>query len=128
MKNSSLRLALAAAGMAAAFCFSAIAAKAQEVSAPVVVRTPSQGTSSKVKAKGEWIKGEVIHADANSIVFREQANGMTVHTFTFDPSIKDRMQAIVDKGGYQYGDRVKILHQHGQTVALRVSGRPSKPS
>jgi len=50
-----------------------------------------------------------------------------IHTFTFSPDLKDKMQAIVDKGGYQYGDRVKILHQAGQSVALKISGKPSKP-
>jgi len=127
MKNSSHHLTLVSAAFAAALIFSPIATEAQNVTAPVVVKTPSQN-SPKVKLKGEWIKGEVVHADANSIVFREQANGMAVHTFTFDPSIQDRMRAIADSGGYQYGDRIKILHQHGQTVALKVSGRPSKPS
>ena len=127
MKNSSHYLTLVSAAFAAALIFSPITAKAQNVTAPVVVKNPSTN-SPKVKAKGEWIKGEVIHADATSIVFREQENGMSVHTFTFDPSIQDRMRAIADSGGYQYGDRIKILHQHGQTVALKISGRPSKPS
>ena len=76
---------------------------------------------------GEWLKAEVIHADAQAIIVREEANGMMIHTFTFSPDLKDKMQAIVDKGGYQYGDRVKILHQAGQSVALKISGKPSKP-
>jgi hypothetical protein len=36
------------------------------------------------------------------------------------------MQRIVDQGGYQYGDRIKILYLQGQTVAIRVRGKPSK--
>jgi hypothetical protein len=37
------------------------------------------------------------------------------------------MQALLDKGGYQYGDKVNILYQSGGTVALRIHGKPSKP-
>jgi hypothetical protein len=37
------------------------------------------------------------------------------------------MQALLDKGGYEYGDQVKILIQPGQTVALEIHGKPSKP-
>ena len=37
------------------------------------------------------------------------------------------MQAVLDKGGFQYGDKVNILFQPGQTVALRIHGKPSKP-
>ena len=36
------------------------------------------------------------------------------------------MQKLMDQGGYQYGDKVRILYQQGQTVALRVRGKPSK--
>jgi hypothetical protein len=37
------------------------------------------------------------------------------------------MQAMLDKGGFQYGDKVSILYMPGQTVALRIVGKPSKP-
>jgi hypothetical protein len=36
------------------------------------------------------------------------------------------MQKIADRGGYQYGDKVSILHDPGKTVALKVHGKPSK--
>ena len=38
------------------------------------------------------------------------------------------MQQIVDSGGYQYGDKVKIQYVRGQTVALKIRGKPSNPS
>jgi hypothetical protein len=37
------------------------------------------------------------------------------------------MQKIIDNGGYQYGDKVRIRHDQGQTVALDLKGRPSRP-
>ncbi len=97
------------------------------VAAPIVVRT-----ISKIKPKGTpagmtWMKAEVIVANTNTIVVREQGNEMTIHTFNFSPELRDKMQAILDKGGYQYGDKVNILYPLGQTVAVRIHGKPSKP-
>jgi hypothetical protein len=77
--------------------------------------------------KRVWLKAEVIHADANSMIVRERANERMLHTFTYSPGIQDAMQKIMDAGGYQSGDKVKILYLQGQTVALKVHGKFSKP-
>jgi hypothetical protein len=37
------------------------------------------------------------------------------------------MQQIVDKGGYQYGDKVTVLYDPTSQKALSVKGKPSKP-
>jgi hypothetical protein len=111
----SLALALAVATLVIA-----IPARAQlTTSAPIVVR--------QTTPKGVWLKAEVIHADARSIMVREQGNSRAIHTFTYSPDIQDAMQRLSDQGGYQYGDKVKVLYKPGQTVALKVSGKPSKP-
>ena len=97
------------------------------VAAPIVTKVIST-IAPKGTPKGmSWLKAEVIFASANSIVVREQANGMAIHSFSFAPELKDKMQAVLDKGGYQYGDKVNILYQTGQTVAVRIHGKPSKP-
>lgn len=101
-------------------------AHAQVQSAPLAVKKTGSKNASAA-AKESWLKAEVIHADANSIIVREQANGMMVHTFTYTAELKPQMQKLMDQGGYQYGDKVQILYQNGQTVALRVRGKPSKP-
>jgi hypothetical protein len=95
------------------------------LSAPIVVRSSTPTAPAPVK--GNWLRAEVIHADSNSMVVREQGNGLMIHTFTYTPDLHAKMQKLLDQGGYQYGDKVQILYQHGQTVALRVRGRPSKP-
>jgi hypothetical protein len=95
---------------------------------PIVSEVASTVVSKpKPKPNGEWLKAEVIHADSNSILVREQANGMMIHSFTFAAPLKDKMTAIVSKGGYQYGDKVKIRYMPGQTEALEIKGKPSKP-
>jgi hypothetical protein len=116
---------------AAALAISASSARAQApvavaAAAPIVSEVISS-VSAKPKPQGNWLKAEVIHADSNSILVREQANGMMIHSFTFAPPLKDKMTAIANKGGYQYGDKVKILVKPGQTEALAIKGKPSKP-
>lgn len=101
-------------------------AAAAAVAAPVVVRVINAITPEGKPAGSNWMKAEVIHADSTTIVVREQKNERMIHTFNFSADLKDKMQAILDRGGFQYGDRVSVLFMPGQTVALRIHGRPSK--
>ncbi len=117
----------AATGLALASMLVLAPAGAQvNPSSSIVVKSPGPKASS-ANAKGNWLKAEVIHADSNSIIVREQDNGMMIHTFTYTPDLQPQMQKLMDQGGYQYGDKVRILYQHGQTVALKVRGKPSRP-
>lgn len=121
-------LAVLAAGLA---CSAGTARAQLDPIAPIVVRALGGGsttTSSSNPASGnqQWMRAEVIHADARSIIVREQGNERMIHTFTYADNLQGRMQQIQDAGGYQYGDKVKILYQKGQTVALKIHGRPSK--
>ena len=129
MKN--YRIFAASCVLAAGLVISAGAAQAQVVetmvAAPIVTKVIKTITPKGAPAGTSWLKAEVIFASANSIVVREQANGLVIHSFSFAPELKDKMQAVLDKGGYQYGDKVDILYQPGQTVALRIHGKPSKP-
>jgi hypothetical protein len=117
---------------AALLAISAAPARAQgpiaiaEAAAPIISNVIST-VATKPKKSGDWIKAEVIHADSNSILVREQDNGMMIHTFTYAPPLKDKMSTIADKGGYQYGDKVKIRVKPGETEALEIKGKPSKP-
>ena len=49
-----------------------------------------------------------------------------LHTFTYSPALRDKMQKVFDSGGYQYGDLVVIYYKSGTTVALNIKGKPSK--
>jgi hypothetical protein len=96
----------------------------------VPVHTQTTASSSMVvkqtTPKPVWVKAEVIHADANSMIVRERASERAIHTFTYDAKIKAKMKSIAAKGGFQSGDKVQILCIPGQTVALKVKGKPSK--
>jgi hypothetical protein len=130
MKN--YRIFAVSCVLAAGLAISGGAAQAQVaetvVAAPIITKVISVVTTKGAPAGTSWLKAEVIFASANSIVVREQANELVIHSFSFAPELKDKMQAVLDKGGYQYGDKVNILYQPGQTVALRIHGKPSKPN
>jgi len=99
---------------------------AAAAAAPIVSEVVST-VVVKPKPKGEWLKAQVIHADSNSILVHEEGNERMIHTFTFAAPLKDKMATIANKGGYQYGDKVKIRYMTGETEALDVKGKPSKP-
>ena len=105
-----------AGGMAAA----ALPVCAQVSEAPpirVKVKTP----------KAQNFKGEVLHADAVSILVRDRKDSRFIRSFTYSAKVKEQMDKILARGGYQYGDKVEIRYQVGQDVALAIKGRPSKP-
>ncbi len=101
-------------------------AAAATVVAPIVTKIVNKIMPQGKPEGSNWLKAEVVHADSQTIIVRERQNGMMIHTFNFSPEMKDKMQAILDNGGFQYGDRVSILFMPGQTVALRIHGKPSK--
>ncbi|MGB8802496.1 MAG: hypothetical protein WCC97_17595 [Candidatus Acidiferrales bacterium] len=122
----------------ALFCAVALLAGAAPSALAQVVTEPERtpistdsGTPVVVKqkpAKAVWLKAEVIHADRNILIVREVGNEMAIHTFTFSDSAKGKMEEVEDAGGYQSGDLVKVLWIPGSGEALRIKGRPSKPS
>lgn len=106
----------------------AAAAAVAKVAAPVITKVYNVVTRRQPTPEGsEWLKAEVIHADAVTLIVREQDNGYAVHTFNFSSDLQPKMQAMLDKGSFQYGDKVSILFMPGKTVALRIHGKASKP-
>ncbi|MFZ0036345.1 MAG: hypothetical protein WAK91_02915 [Candidatus Acidiferrales bacterium] len=114
MRFAALGLALTALAAAAP------SARAQMDSSPAVVVKHG-------KVKQLWLKAEVIHADRNTLVVREAGNEMAVHTFTYGPKAAGQMHKVLDAGGYQRGDAIKVRFLPGQTVALAIKGKPSRP-
>ena len=118
-----------APALLAALASVAVPAHAQtpvEIVAPIIARTLIP--PHKASTPGTWLKAEVIHQDSNSIIVSEEGNERVIHTFTYADNLKDKMQNMIDRGGYQWGDKIKILYTPGQTVALKIKGKPSKSS
>lgn len=80
-----------------------------------------------LKTKLATFKGEVMNATPAAITVRSQENQRVIRTFTYSPGVRGKMQQLLDRGGYQYGDKVEIRYEPGSDVALRIKGKPSKP-
>ena len=102
-----------------ALCSQAGAQTSADTSAPIIVQ--------EKPLKAVWMKAEVVHADLHTIIVRERDNSLMIHTFTYSEKAQDKMNFIVENGGYQVGDQVSIRWIPGGSEALDIKGRPSKP-
>jgi hypothetical protein len=115
--------------LAAAFIsFAAAAANAQvpapvvEAAVPIIVETikPHKGPQPPK------FEGTVINATVAQITVRAKGNDMAIQTFPLAPEASAKMLQIIDKGGYQYGDKVTVFFDPDSKKALKVKGKPSK--
>jgi len=101
---------------------------------PVAIDTAAPIVVNAVKPKPKPLpagilryEGFVMHANTAQITVRAKGSDMALQTFTLSPDASARMQQIVDRGGYQYGDRVTIIYNTANQMALKIKGRPSRP-
>ena len=129
LQSAVLRLAFVA-GCATVFCSVASA----QVPAPVVgeaIDTAFPIIIAAVKPKKDphpHFEGTVMSANIVQITVRGKENEMAVQTFPLNEQVAAKMQQIVDKGGYQYGDKVTVYYDPDTKKAVRIKGKPSKPS
>lgn len=90
-----------------------------QVSPVVMAREGSQ--------KPVWLKVEVVRFDRNSLTVRIPGQEARILSFTYAASAQAQVQKVLNKGGYQYGDAIKIRYIPGTSVALRIHGKASKP-
>ena len=65
----------------------------------------------------------VMHMMYQSLQVRSLADARELHTFTYSPAIRDKMQNILKQGGYQYGDKVVVWYKPGENIALQDQGQ-----
>jgi hypothetical protein len=101
-----------------------------EVVKPIIVDTAVPIIVNTIKPKPKpgvaRFDGYVMHANIAQITVRAKGNDMSLQTFPLSEQASAQMQAIVDKGGYQYGDKVSVYYDQTNLKALRVKGKPSK--
>ena len=105
------------------FCSVAISARAQGTAAPIILSKPARTPEKKPKRA----RFQVLHMMLNAIQVQSLKNQREIHTFLYSDHIRGQMQNLFNHGGYQYGDKVKILYQPGSEIALNIKGKPSKP-
>ncbi len=120
--------------LAAGFAFSAVAAANAQVPAAVavpVIETAVPIVVATIKPNRPQFpkfEGTVINATVAQITVRAMGNDMAIQTFPLTPDASAKMLQIIDKGGYQYGDKVTVFFDPESKKALKVKGKPSKAS
>jgi len=61
-----------------------------------------------------------------SLQVRSLTNPRELHTFTYTPQLRPKMEKLQSAGGYRYGDKVTVWYHENPDVALKVKGKPSK--
>ena len=100
--------------------------------APIVVDTAVPIVINAVKPKPKpnglvKFEGFVLHANIAQITARSRENEMSIQTFSLSTEASTKMQQIVDKGGYQWGDKVTVYYDPATMKAFKFKGKPSKP-
>jgi hypothetical protein len=122
---------------ALAFAFVALAGTAANAQVPVPAAVPVIETAVPIVVatlkpnKGPQppkFEGTVVNASVAQITVRAKGNDMAIQTFPLAPDASAKMLQIIDKGGYQYGDKVTVFFDPETKKAFKVKGKPSKAS
>jgi hypothetical protein len=91
-----------------------------DVALPIIIQAVKPKPSGLAK-----FEGFVMHASPAQITVRAKGNDMSIQTFTLSQQASEKMQQIVDKGGFQWGDKVTVLYDASSLKAMKVKGKPS---
>src|SRR5262249_23526046 len=92
------------------------------IAAPIVVKA----LTPKPSGLGKF-EGYVMNANAGQITVRAKGNDMAIQTFALSDQASTKMQQTIDKGGYQWGDKVTVLYDPASGKAVKIKGKPSRP-
>jgi hypothetical protein len=135
MKGLRKMAGLGLPGLLALMGFFCSPAAAQDpVITPIIVDT-AVNTAVPIVVKAlkpkpsKWAKfqGTVMHANIAQITARAKGNDLGIQTFPLSEKVSAKMQQIIDRGGYQYGDKVTIFYDPANMQAMNIKGKPSKP-
>lgn len=116
---------LAAIALMGAGCAAAAA------QSPIVVDTAAAIAVKVLKPKKQpqfpKFEGTVMNANVAQITVRAKGNDLGIQTFALSEEASAKMQQIVDKGGYQYGDKVTVFYDPSNNRAIKIKGKASKP-
>jgi hypothetical protein len=98
---------------------------------PIIVDTAVPIIINAVKPKPTGLAkfdGFVMNANVAQITVRAKGSDLTIQTFTLSQQAATKMQQTIDKGGFQYGDKVSVLYDPSSLKAVKVKGKPSRSS
>jgi len=91
--------------------------------APIIV----QAITPKPKPGTEKFEGYVVNANSVQVTVRSRNDERAIQTFALNESASARMQKVIDRGGYQYGDKVTVYYDTKTLKAFKFKGKPSRP-
>ena len=108
------------------------AAAQTPVVTPIIVDTavPIIVNAIKPKPKATGLlkfQGFVMHANIAQVTVRAKDNELSIQSFPLGEKASAKMQQIVDKGGYQYGDKITVYYDPQSLKAIKFKGKPSPP-
>jgi hypothetical protein len=107
------------------------AAAQDPILTPIIIDTAVPIIVNAVKKKPTGLatfEGTVIHANSAQVTVRSKSNEMAVQSFPLAPDAAAKMQLIVEKGGFQYGDKIKVYYDPSTMKATKFKGKPSSPA
>ena len=116
--------------LAAGIFSTPVAAQVPPAAVPIIIDTAVPIVINAVKPKPSGLgkfQGFVMNANIAQITVRAKGDDLAIRTFSLSEAAAAKMQQIVDKGGYQYGDKVTIMFDPTTLKAVKVKGKPSKP-
>ncbi|HET7108848.1 MAG TPA: hypothetical protein VFI38_18690 [Candidatus Acidoferrum sp.] len=127
-----LQIACAGALLLGTMGVSRGAAQDPIVTAPIIASEVAPIVVAAVKPKPKptglsKFEGTVLHANSVQITVKALGNDLLIQTFPLSDAASARMQAIVDRGGYQYGDKIKLEYDPQSRKVVKFKGKPSKP-
>jgi hypothetical protein len=102
------------------------------VTAPIIASEVAPIVVAAVKPKPKptglsKFEGTVLHASSVQITVKALGNDLSIQTFPLSEAASAKMQVIIDRGGYQYGDKVKLEYDPQSLRVVKFKGKPSKP-
>jgi hypothetical protein len=108
------------------------AAAQTPVLTPIIVDTAAPIIVNAIKPKPKAtglvkFQGFVMHANIAQVTVRAKDNEQAIQSFPLGEKASAKMQQIVDKGGYQYGDKITLYYDPQSLKAIKFKGKPSPP-
>jgi hypothetical protein len=130
--NRSLQIACAGALLLGTMGVSRSAAQDPIITGPIIASevAPIIVAAVKPKPKPNGLSkfvGTVLNANSVQITVKSLGNDLSIQTFPLSEAASARMQVIIDRGGYQYGDKVKLEYDPQSLRVMKFKGKPSKP-
>jgi hypothetical protein len=92
--------------------------------APIVAKVLQPKQKQPGLAKFE---GYILNSNVAQVTVKAKGNDMAIRTFPLNQTVAAKMQKIIDKGGFQYGDKITVYYDPQTLQALKIKGKPSRP-